>query len=50
MAMAAARIGDALPDAARSTLGDMLRLSFGRSEMARNLMARPRAVTAIANP
>jgi hypothetical protein len=50
MAMAAARMGDALPGPARSTLGDVLRLSFGRSETARNLIARPRAVTAIAKP
>jgi hypothetical protein len=35
---------------ARSALGDDARLSFGRSEMARNLTARPRAVTAMANP
>jgi hypothetical protein len=50
MARAAVRIGDALPGPARSTLGDVLRLSFGRSETARNLTARPRAVTAIAKP
>jgi len=48
--MAAARSGDEPDDLARSTLGDEPRLSFGRSEMARNLTARPRAVTAIANP
>jgi hypothetical protein len=35
---------------ARSALGDDGRLSFGRSEIARNLTARPRAVTAMANP
>jgi hypothetical protein len=35
---------------ARSALGDGGRLSFGRSEIARNLTARPRAVTAMANP
>jgi len=50
MLMAAVRSGDELADPARSTLGDDPRLSFGRSEMARNLTATPRAVTAIANP
>jgi len=48
--MAAARSGDEPDELARSTMGDELRLSFGRSEMARNLRARPRAVTAIAKP
>jgi len=50
MLMAAARSGDESDDLGRSTLGDEPRLSFGRSEMARNLTARPSAVTAIANP
>jgi len=48
--MAAARIEGEAPDPARSTLGDVLSFSFDRSEMARNLNARPRAATAIANP
>ena len=46
----AARSGDESYDLARSTRGDAPRVSFGRSEMARNLTARPSAVTAIANP
>jgi hypothetical protein len=50
MDRAAARIEAELAAPARSTLGDELRVSFGRSEMARNLTARPSAVTAIANP
>jgi hypothetical protein len=48
--MAAACSGDDPAALARSALGDDGRLSFGRSEMARNLTARPRAVTAMANP
>jgi hypothetical protein len=48
--MAAACSGDEPAGLARSALGDEGRLSFGRSEMARNLTARPRAVTAMANP
>jgi hypothetical protein len=50
MVSAAARIGDepALPG--RSVPGGALRTSFGRSEVARNLTARPSAVTASANP
>jgi hypothetical protein len=47
---AAACSGDEPAGLARSALGDDGRLSFGRSEMARNLTARPRAVTAMANP
>jgi hypothetical protein len=50
MLMAAACSGEAPGGLARSTLGEEPRLSFGRSEMARNLTASPRAVTAIANP
>jgi hypothetical protein len=48
--MAAACRGDDPAPLARSALGDDGRLSFGRSEIARNLTARPRAVTAMANP
>jgi hypothetical protein len=50
MLMAAACSGEEPDGLARSTLGAEPRLSFGRSEIARNLTARPRAVTAIANP
>jgi hypothetical protein len=50
MLMAAACSDDEPVGPARSALGDEGRLSFGRSEMARNLTARPRAVTAIAKP
>jgi len=50
MRMAAACSGEEPAGLARSTLGDEPRLSLGRSEMARNLTARPSAVTAIANP
>jgi len=50
MLMAAVCSGEEPEGLARSTLGDEPRLSFGRNEMARNLTARPRAVTAIANP
>jgi hypothetical protein len=48
--MAAVCSGDDRLGLARSTMGDEFRLSFGRSEMARNLIARPRPVSAIANP
>jgi hypothetical protein len=48
--MAAACSDDDPAGLARSAPGDDGRLSFGRSEIARNLTARPRAVTAMANP
>jgi hypothetical protein len=50
MLMAPACSDDEPAGLARSALGLDGRLSFGRSEMARNLTARPRAVIAIANP
>jgi hypothetical protein len=50
MLIAAACSDDEPAGLTRSALGADGRLSFGRSEMARNLTARPRAVTAIANP
>ncbi len=50
MLSAAACSGEVPEALARSILGDELRLSFGRSEMARNLTATARAVTAIAAP
>jgi hypothetical protein len=50
MLIAAACSGEEPAALDRSAPGAALRLSFGRSEMARNLTARPRAVTAIANP
>jgi hypothetical protein len=48
--MAAACSDDEPAGLAPSALGDDGRLSFGRSEIARNLTARPRAVAAMANP
>jgi hypothetical protein len=50
MRMAAVCSGDDPAGLGRSAPGEDGRLSFGRSEMARNLTARPRAVTAIAKP
>jgi hypothetical protein len=50
MLSAAARIGDVPEAGERSALGGALSVSFGRSDVARNLTASPSAVTAIANP
>ncbi|MFI5068505.1 MAG: hypothetical protein ACHP9Z_31615 [Streptosporangiales bacterium] len=51
MLSAAARNGEVpRPPERRSALGGMLRFSFGRSDMARNLTTRASAVSAIAAP